>query len=59
MIKKNGKTEANTYLELLAKFPPRPIKSEFELNSVQGVVDSLLEKSELTEDEHDYLHILG
>lgn len=47
------------YLELLHDFPPRPIKSEADYDAVQEVVDALLDAEELTEDQQDYLDLLG
>ncbi|MGD1909493.1 MAG: type II toxin-antitoxin system HigA family antitoxin [Rivularia sp. (in: cyanobacteria)] len=49
----------NTYTKLIVSFPPRPIKSEEDLEKVQNIVDSLLDKEKLTEDEEDYLYLLG
>ncbi len=40
-------------------FPPRPVTSEEELLATQEVVDSLIDKGELTPDEQDYLNVLG
>ncbi|MCC5650648.1 transcriptional regulator [Nostoc sp. XA013] len=48
-----------SYTELLTYFPPRPIKHEEDLEKTQAVVDSLLDKGELTESEEDYLNLLG
>lgn len=48
-----------SYTELLTHFPPRPIKHEEDLEKTQAVVDSLLDKGELTESEEDYLNLLG
>ncbi|MEH2406877.1 helix-turn-helix domain-containing protein [Nostoc sp.] len=48
-----------SYTELLTYFPPRPIKHEEDLEKTQVVVDSLLDKGELTESEEDYLNLLG
>ncbi|MGK7886497.1 MAG: type II toxin-antitoxin system HigA family antitoxin [Crocosphaera sp.] len=47
------------YIELLKQFPPRPIKSEEELEAMQEIVNQLLDKPELTEEEYDYLDVLG
>ncbi|WP_347242338.1 transcriptional regulator [Nostoc sp. FACHB-892] len=44
---------------MLTSFPPRPIKSEEDLEKTQVVVDELLDKGELTEEEEDYLNLLG
>lgn len=53
----NGASKA--YLELVANFPPRSIKSESGYLAVQEVMDNILDKEELSEDEQDYLDILG
>ncbi|BAY80654.1 hypothetical protein NIES267_01110 [Calothrix parasitica NIES-267] len=49
----------NHYTNLLVSFPPRPIKSEEDLEKIQNIVDSLLDKEKLTEDEEDYLYLLA
>lgn len=49
----------NAYIELLKNFPPRPIDSEEELLATQKVIDSLIDRGELTPDEQDYLNVLG
>ncbi|MEH1868066.1 MAG: transcriptional regulator [Nostoc sp.] len=48
-----------TYIKLLKSFPPRPITSEEEFLATQEVIDSLIDKGELTPDEQDYLNVLG
>ena len=53
------KTQSSNYIDLLQKFPPRPIKSEEDLLAVQQVIDTLLDSGELTPDKHDYLNLLG
>jgi HTH-type transcriptional regulator / antitoxin HigA len=53
------KNKSNTYMELLQLFPPRTISSEAELEMTQEIVDTLLDKNELTRDEEDYLDLLG
>lgn len=47
------------YTDLLKSFPPRPLKSDEDLEEIQRVVDNLLDKEELTESEEDYLDLLG
>ena len=47
------------YLDLLQSFPPRPIKTEADYVAVQEVVDTLLDTEELTDDQKDYLNLLG
>lgn len=51
-------TEPNSYIELLQKFPPRPIKSEAEFLAVQEVIDALLD-GEITPEKQDYINVLG
>lgn len=50
---------SSDYIELLRAFPPRPITSEDELRETQKVIDSLLDKGELSKEERDYLHVLA
>lgn len=50
---------SNTYLQLIQAFPPRKIKSESELDTIQNIIDHLLDQENLNEDERDYLHLLG
>ena len=52
-------TVSPTYEELMLDFLPRPIKTEAEFEAVQREVDRLLDKSELSPDEQDYLDLLG
>lgn len=47
------------YMRLLEKFPPRPITSEEQFKATQVVIDELLDRNELTQDEQDYLDVLG
>jgi HTH-type transcriptional regulator/antitoxin HigA len=49
----------NTYPQLLQQFPPRPINSEEAFSRTQSVVNQLLDKETLTQDEEDYLEVLG
>ncbi|NJL23379.1 MAG: transcriptional regulator [Leptolyngbyaceae cyanobacterium SM1_3_5] len=49
---------ADSYINLLQQFPPRPINSEAEFAAAQAVVDSLLD-SEITPEKRDYLNVLG
>ncbi|BAZ17303.1 hypothetical protein NIES4071_91810 [Calothrix sp. NIES-4071] len=51
--------ENSSYTNLLISFPPRPIKSEQDFEKTQSIVDKLLDKGELTEEEKDYLFVLG
>lgn len=47
------------YIQLLQKFPPRTITNDQELEATQKVIDRLLDRPQLTEDESDYLNVLG
>lgn len=55
----SGSRNTSVYIELLKTFPPRPIASEEELLATQKVIDSLIDRGELTPDEQDYLNVLG
>lgn len=64
MTQTTGKTTPGTpnnseYMSLLAAFPPRPIASEEDYVATQKVIDSLIDRDELTPDEQDYLNVLG
>lgn len=50
---------SNDYIKLLTTFPPRPIKSEEELEATQNIIDQLLDQEKLSQDEKDYLNVLG
>ena len=47
------------YLELVLRFPLRPIRSDKELNAAVKMVDSLLDRKDLASEEEDYLEVLG
>lgn len=47
------------YLTLLTTHPPRPIKTDEELAATMQVIDSLFDRSDLTQDEQDYLALLA
>src|SRR5438046_400745 len=54
-----GAKSADQYLELVRQFPLRPIRSDAELDRAIAVVNSLVDREELTTDEDDYLEVLG
>ena len=54
-----GSSKQMSYTELLLAFPPRPIRTEAQYSKTQEVVDQLIDKGVLTEDERDYLNMLG
>jgi HTH-type transcriptional regulator / antitoxin HigA len=43
----------------LFNFLPRPIATEVELFAIQHQINSLLDKTPLTQDDRDYLKVLG
>jgi HTH-type transcriptional regulator/antitoxin HigA len=55
----SGSRNPSAYIELLKTFPPRPIASEEELLATQQVIDSLIDRREVTPDGQDYLSVLG
>ena len=55
----HGLKSSSSYIELLKAFPPRPIHSDAEFLAIQNVIDSLIDRGELTPDEEDYLDLLG
>jgi HTH-type transcriptional regulator/antitoxin HigA len=46
-------------MELVRQFPLRPIRSESELDRAIAVIDSLIDKEPLSQDEGDYLDVLN
>ena len=53
------KTPSNYYLQLINTFPPRPITNEAELIATQERIDLILDKKSITQDDKDYLKVLG
>ena len=53
------KNPSKYYIELINAFPPRPITNEAELIATQKQINSLLDKKQLTQDDQDYLKVLG
>ncbi|MDJ0534166.1 MAG: transcriptional regulator [Xenococcaceae cyanobacterium MO_207.B15] len=49
----------NKYIELLQKFPPRPITNDEQLEATQTQIDQLLDQGKLTPEESEYLDVLG
>jgi HTH-type transcriptional regulator/antitoxin HigA len=49
------------YLELVRKFPLRPIRSEVQLRAAHKIIDELtrIPEERLTRDQADYLEVLG
>ncbi|MGB7893429.1 MAG: transcriptional regulator [Microcoleus sp.] len=53
------KTPSSYYIEIITTFPPRPITCEAELIATQNRIDSIVNRSNLTQDDRDYLNVLG
>lgn len=53
------KNKDNYYLQLMTDFPPRPINNEEELKITQQRINNILAKEKLTQDDKDYLLVLG
>jgi HTH-type transcriptional regulator/antitoxin HigA len=47
------------YLELVRRFPLRPIRNDQDLDRAIGMIDSLLDRGRLTRPEQDYLDVLA
>jgi HTH-type transcriptional regulator/antitoxin HigA len=47
------------YFNLVVQFPLRPIRSDEELEEAVRMVDSLVDRRNLTSEEEDYLEVLG
>src|SRR5439155_22026723 len=47
------------YLDLVRQFPPRPIRSERDLDRATRVIDALIDRPSLSSDEKDYLNVLS
>ena len=57
-LNRRGKAK-DGYLDLVVRFPLRPIHSDHELERAIKMVDSLLDRRDLAPDEADYLEVLG
>jgi HTH-type transcriptional regulator/antitoxin HigA len=53
-----GKRE-DRYLELVRQFPLRPLRTDADLDAAVAVVDSLLDRDDLSAPEQDYLDVLS
>jgi HTH-type transcriptional regulator / antitoxin HigA len=49
----------NPYLDLIRRFPLRPIRSEEQLDEATKVIDSLIDRGDLEPEEKDYLDVLS
>lgn len=55
----HGTLELDGYQQLLLAFPPRPIKSEADLDAIQKVIDSLIDQGDFSCEKREYLSVLG
>src|SRR5712691_9050243 len=53
-----GKT-GDRYLNLVRRFPLRPLRSDADLDTAIAVIDALIDECELTAPEQDYLDVLS
>jgi len=53
-----GKTE-DRYLDLIRRFPLRPLRSDADLDAAIAVIDALVDQPSLTSPEQDYLDVLS
>ena len=51
--------QKDTYLSLIRRFPLRPLRSETELDDAIEMINSLIDKGKLDQDQRDYLAILA
>jgi HTH-type transcriptional regulator/antitoxin HigA len=54
-----GRPAGDGYLALVRGFPLRPIRTEAELEGAIAIVDTLSDRNNLADDEHDYLLVLS
>ena len=47
------------YLELILRFPLRPLRCDEDLDAAVAMIDTLLSRSSLKREEQDYLEVLG
>src|SRR2546423_4637912 len=53
-----GKSE-DRYLDLVRRFPLRPLRSDADLDAAVAVIDGLIDRPTLTAPEQDYLDVLS
>ena len=53
------RSKRDSYLDLILRFPLRPIHNDRELDSAICVIDSLIDREDLDPGEADYLDVLG
>jgi HTH-type transcriptional regulator/antitoxin HigA len=55
----NAARKKDVYLDLIRRYPLRPIRSDRELARAIQMVDSLIDRDDLDTDEQDYLDVLS
>src|SRR5437899_6952002 len=58
-MKRRPSKALDGYLDLVRQFPLRPIRSETELDRAIAMINSLLDRDQLSPAEEDYLDVLG
>src|SRR6266571_2350262 len=53
-----GRTE-DQYLDLIRRFPLRPLRTDADLDAAIAIIDALIDRPELTTPEQDYLDVLS
>ena len=51
--------QEDRYLELVRRFPLRPLRTDADLDAAVAVADGLLDQDRLSDAEQDYLDVLG
>src|SRR4051794_36379992 len=54
-----GPAANDVYLELVRKFPLRPIRNDKDLDRAIAIIDALIDQDKLSPDEEDYLDVLS
>jgi HTH-type transcriptional regulator / antitoxin HigA len=58
-MKRKVGSRRDAYLQLIQRFPLRPIRAEGELDQAMEIVDELTDRDNLDEGEKDYLDVLS
>jgi HTH-type transcriptional regulator/antitoxin HigA len=58
-VRTQNEKKGDLYLDLVLRFPLRPIRSEKELDRAIAMIDHLIDRDHLQPEEKDYLHVLS
>jgi HTH-type transcriptional regulator/antitoxin HigA len=58
-IRHDAESVPSTYVELMKRFPLRPINDNVDLENAMALMDRLAVLDKPTQDQADYLHVLG